>query len=51
VAISGYGYERDRQRAIQAGFDRHLVKPFHSEALRRLLNEFQLVDEQAAPTD
>jgi PAS domain S-box-containing protein len=28
IAITGYGQEQDRERALQAGFDRHLVKPF-----------------------
>ena len=27
VALTGYGGEQDRQRARDAGFDRHLVKP------------------------
>jgi len=27
VAITGYGQEADRKRALDAGFDRHLVKP------------------------
>ncbi|HZJ68033.1 MAG TPA: response regulator, partial [Kofleriaceae bacterium] len=27
VAITGYGQEDDVQRALDAGFDRHLVKP------------------------
>jgi signal transduction histidine kinase len=31
VAISGYGQPSDRQRAIEAGFDQHLVKPVSVE--------------------
>jgi CheY-like chemotaxis protein len=27
IAMSGYGQERDRERAIAAGFDLHLTKP------------------------
>ncbi|MCP3713308.1 response regulator [Paraburkholderia sp. CNPSo 3274] len=27
IALTGYGQERDRQAASEAGFDRHLVKP------------------------
>jgi CheY-like chemotaxis protein len=27
IAITGYGREEDRQRALSAGFDQHLVKP------------------------
>ena len=28
-AITGYGQDEDRRRALAAGFDVHLVKPFH----------------------
>lgn len=28
IAITGYGQDSDRQRALAAGFDAHLVKPF-----------------------
>ena len=39
VAITGYGAPEDRQRAIDAGFDAHVVKPVDfdrlSEVLRR----------------
>jgi CheY-like chemotaxis protein len=31
VAISGYGQASDKQRAIEAGFDQHLVKPVSVE--------------------
>ncbi|HEX7842496.1 MAG TPA: response regulator, partial [Kofleriaceae bacterium] len=27
IALTGYGQEADRQRALSAGFDEHLVKP------------------------
>jgi CheY-like chemotaxis protein len=27
IALSGYGQARDRQRAFEAGFDEHLLKP------------------------
>src|SRR6059036_1019903 len=27
IALSGYGREKDRQRAFEAGFDDHLLKP------------------------
>jgi CheY-like chemotaxis protein len=37
VAVTGYGQEGDRQRAREAGFDHHLVKPVDLEILRRLL--------------
>jgi CheY-like chemotaxis protein len=37
VAVSGYGQEEDHQQALEAGFDRALVKPVSPDALRRLL--------------
>lgn len=27
IAVTGYGQESDRERALQAGFDRHFTKP------------------------
>ena len=37
VALTGYGQEEDRRRALEAGFDCHLVKPTSVEALHHLL--------------
>jgi len=37
VALTGFGQERDRQLAVEAGFDHHLVKPLDFQALRELL--------------
>ncbi|WP_224366727.1 hybrid sensor histidine kinase/response regulator [Hyalangium versicolor] len=37
IALTGYGQESDRNRARQAGFDLHLVKPVNLEHLRREL--------------
>ena len=39
VALTGYGLPEDRQRAIEAGFDRHLVKPVDPAQLAALLGE------------
>ncbi|WP_170139502.1 PAS domain S-box protein [Larkinella arboricola] len=39
IAITGYGEEEDKQRAKQAGFDAHLVKPIDLQALISLLEE------------
>lgn len=39
VALSGYGQERDRAKALAAGFDRHLTKPATFEALERTIRE------------
>jgi DNA-binding response OmpR family regulator len=33
IAVSGYGTEEDVRRSVEAGFDEHLVKPFHPERL------------------
>src|SRR5262249_43553609 len=33
VALTGYGQPEDRQRAIEAGFDTHVVKPVSLDAL------------------
>jgi PAS domain S-box-containing protein len=37
IAVSGYGQEEDRRRALAAGFDRHLIKPVDVDALLALL--------------
>ena len=37
VAITGYGQQSDRERAREAGFDEHLVKPVDPDALREVL--------------
>lgn len=47
VAVTGYGQEEDQQRALSAGFDEHLTKPFDVEALERLIA--RLTQSSAAP--
>jgi len=37
VAVTGWGQETDRQRAKEAGFHRHLVKPVDLDALREVI--------------
>jgi len=37
IALTGYGREEDRKRALEAGFDTHLTKPADLDDLRRLL--------------
>jgi len=37
IAVTGYGQEEDRRRALEAGFDVHLVKPVDPEKLLRHL--------------
>ncbi|MGJ7512411.1 ATP-binding protein [Variovorax sp. GT1P44] len=38
IALTGYGQESDRIRALAAGFDLHMAKPAQIEALRVALN-------------
>jgi two-component system CheB/CheR fusion protein len=39
VAVTGWGYEDDRERARRAGFDDHLTKPTDPDAIRALLSQ------------
>jgi CheY-like chemotaxis protein len=39
IAVTGWGQEADRQRAREAGFHQHLVKPVDPGALSRLLGD------------
>jgi len=38
IALTGYGQPQDRRRAIEAGFDGHLVKPVNPDELPRILS-------------
>jgi two-component system CheB/CheR fusion protein len=37
VALTGYALPEDRRRALEAGFDHHLAKPFEFSELERIL--------------
>jgi CheY-like chemotaxis protein len=37
VALTGYGRDTDRERAIASGFDYHLVKPVDPDVLAEVL--------------
>ncbi len=37
VAMTGHGEAKDRQRAVRAGFDHHMVKPVDPRKLEQLL--------------
>lgn len=37
IALSGWGQDEDKRRALEAGFDHHLTKPVDPAALERLL--------------
>jgi len=41
VALTGYGQKADRERALSAGFDDHLVKPIDPERLAELLQHLR----------
>jgi signal transduction histidine kinase/ActR/RegA family two-component response regulator len=49
IALTGYGRGSDRQRALDSGFDEHLVKPVELDALLTTLN--RLLAESAAIAD
>ncbi len=38
IAMTGYGQPQDRERALEAGFDEHLVKPVSPDALARVIS-------------
>ena len=42
AAVTGYGQSSDRERAMRAGFDHHLVKPLAAESLLRFIEEQRL---------
>ena len=41
VAVTGFGQPSDRERALAAGFDRHLVKPVDLKTLTRVIEELR----------
>jgi two-component system CheB/CheR fusion protein len=46
IAVTGYGQRADREAALTAGFDEHLVKPIKLDQLSRL---FQRIDGISTP--
>ena len=42
VALTGWGQDKDRQRARDAGFDAHLVKPVSSESIQSMVADLKL---------
>ena len=41
IAVTGYGESQDRNRALEAGFDAHLVKPVDMAVLESVLGRAQ----------
>lgn len=39
VAVTGFGQEKDRRQAVEAGFDHHLTKPVSQHQIRELIAE------------
>jgi two-component system CheB/CheR fusion protein len=50
VALTGYGREEDKQQAIAAGFDYHLVKPVSPDALHGLVSRLGKTAPEKPPT-
>jgi len=44
IAITGWGQEQDRRRALAAGFDQHLTKPMDPRGLEALLRQGSVRD-------
>lgn len=42
IALTGYGQEDDQRRALEAGFEKHLTKPFEPGAIQVLLENLPL---------
>jgi signal transduction histidine kinase len=48
IALTGYGLAEDQRRVLEAGFDRHLVKPVSIEQLLEALTPASLQEADAA---
>jgi CheY-like chemotaxis protein len=49
IALTGYGAPEDRQRALEAGFDAHMVKPVDNDALEEVMATFSSVQPESVP--
>lgn len=49
VALTGYGQEEDRRRALAAGFRHHLVKPVGLQSLEQLLMDVPVTGGEPEP--
>jgi signal transduction histidine kinase/CheY-like chemotaxis protein len=50
VALTGYGLGADRERSRDAGFDVHLVKPFHPDELKKIFARLRPRSGQPSPS-
>jgi signal transduction histidine kinase/CheY-like chemotaxis protein len=48
IAVTGWGQEKDRQLAFEAGFDHHMVKPVRFEQIEEILSSRTLIKRKAA---
>jgi len=51
VALTGYGLPEQRQKALAAGFDLHLVKPVDADALATFLDQSSLTTDAPSPPE
>jgi CheY-like chemotaxis protein len=51
IAVTGYGQDRDREKAMAAGFAHHVVKPVNPERLLALLDQLELPRRRPAGAD
>jgi PAS domain S-box-containing protein len=50
VALTGWGGEKDRQRSLAAGFDRHVTKPVPPDELGKLIAEVRRIQPAGSST-
>jgi signal transduction histidine kinase/ActR/RegA family two-component response regulator len=43
IAVTGWGQEKDRQLAFEAGFDHHMVKPVRFEQIEEILSNRSMI--------
>jgi signal transduction histidine kinase/CheY-like chemotaxis protein len=48
IAVTGWGQEKDRQLAFEAGFDHHMVKPVRFEQIEEILSNRALIKRKLA---
>lgn len=50
IALTGWGQDEDKRRALEAGFDHHLTKPGEARALEKLLESMKPVHADEDPS-